>query len=48
MVIGEDNIGSHADKGPSSTSSEDVPSRVDAVGVITWLRPIVESRAYAF
>ena len=44
MAKGEDNIGSHTDEGPSSTSSEDVPSRVDATGVITWLKLVGESR----
>ena len=37
MVRGEDNVGGHGDEGLSSTSSEDVPLRVEAIGVITWL-----------
>ena len=43
MAKGEDNVGSHEGEGPSSTSFEDVPLRVDTFGVITWLRPIGES-----
>ena len=48
MVGGEDNPGSYADKEISSSSFEDVPSRVDAAGVITCLRPIKESQADIF
>ena len=43
MAREEDNIGSHIDEGLSSTSFEDVPLRVDTVGVITWLRLVGES-----
>ena len=46
MARGEDNVGSCVDEGPSSTSSEDFPSRVDGIGVIMLLRPIGESRSY--
>ena len=48
MAREEDNVGSCVDEGSSSTSYEDVLPRVDVVGVITWLRHIEESRAYAF
>ena len=41
-------VGGHGDKGPSSTSSEGIPSRVDTTRVITWLRPVGEHRANAF
>ena len=44
MARGEDNVGSRVDEGPSSTSSGDFPSRVDAIGVIMVLRPVGESR----
>ena len=36
------------DEDVPSSSSEDVPSRADAAGVITWLKPVGESQAYAF
>ena len=43
MVRGEDSIGSRKGKGdPPLTSSEDIPSRVNSVGVITWLKPVRE------
>ena len=48
MAREEDNVESCVDKSSSSTSSEDVPSHVDANGVITCLRPIREARAYVF
>ena len=48
MARGEDNVESGMDESSSSTSFEDVPSRVDADGVITWLRPVGEARADAF
>ena len=48
MAKGEDNVGSRVDEGPSSSSSEDVPSRVDATRVITWLRPIGEPQENVF
>ena len=48
MARGEDNVGSCVNEGPFSTSSEDVPSRVYATRVITWLRPDKESQANAF
>ena len=48
MARGEDNIGSHEGDGLPSTSSEDVPSRVDSVRVIMWLKPIREPWAGAF
>ena len=43
MEIGEGDLGSDMD--------EDLPSsslRVDTAGVITWLRPVEESRADSF
>ena len=48
MVKEKDNVESCVDESSSSTLSEDVPSHVDANGVITWLRPIREARADAF
>ena len=48
MARGEHNIGSYVDENLPSSSFEDVPSHVDVVEVITWLRPVRESRAYAF
>ena len=48
MARGEYNIRSHVDEGSSSTSYEDVPSRVDAARVIIWLKTIRKSWAYAF
>ena len=48
MSRGKDNVGSHVDKDPPSTSTEEVLLRADATGVITWLRPVWESRADAF
>ena len=48
MTRGEDNVGSHMDEGSSSTSYEDVSLCVDAIGVITCLRPVGESRVDAF
>ena len=48
MARREDNIGSHRDEGPSSTSSQDVPSCVNAAGIITWLILVGESRADTF
>ena len=42
MAKGEYNIGSREGEDPPSTSSEDVPSRVDSTKVIMWLRPIKE------
>ena len=45
MAKGEDSVGSREGEGPPSTSFEDVPSRVDAIGVITWLKPVGEPRA---
>ena len=43
MARGEYSIGSRMDEGPFSTSSEDVPSRVEVSRDITWLRPVGES-----
>ena len=48
MVRGEDNVGGRRDKGPSSTSSKDVPSLVDTTRVIMWLRPVREPQVDAF
>ena len=48
MARGEDNVESCVDESSSSTSSEDVPSRVDANGVITWLKLVREASANAF
>ena len=48
MARGEDNIESCMDESSSSTSSEDIPSRVDANGVIMWLRPVGEVRVGSF
>ena len=48
MAREEDNVGTRVDKGPSSTSYEDVPSRVDATGVITWLRLVGKPRVDVF
>ena len=48
MARGEDTIESCVDEISSSTSSEDVPSHVDANGVITWFKPIEEARENAF
>ena len=45
MVREENNVGSCMDEGLSSSSYEDVPSRVDAIGVITWLRLVGEPQA---
>ena len=42
MVGEEDNPSSYADEEISSYSFEDVPSRVDDVGVITSLKPVGE------
>ena len=43
MAKGEDDLGSHVDEDLLSSSS-----RVDAAKVITWLRPVRESRGDAF
>ena len=43
MVGGEVDPGSYADEEISSSSFEDAPSRVDIVGVITWLRLVGEA-----
>ena len=48
MARGEDNVGGHVDEGMSSTSSEDIHSRVDATRVITWLKLVRKSWTYAF
>ena len=48
MARGEDNVGSSVDEGPSSTSYEDLPLRVDATGVITWPIPVGEPRTDKF
>ena len=48
MARGEDNVESYMGKSSSSTSSKDVPSRVDLNGVITWLMPFGEARAITF
>ena len=51
MAYRGDNVGSCGDEESSSSSSGsfgDVLSRTDANGVLTWLRPIGESRADAF
>ena len=48
MARGEDDLGSHMEEDLPSSSSEDVPSCADAVGVITWLRPVGELWVDAF
>ena len=48
MAREEDIVESCVGEISSSTSFEDVPSRVNANGVITWLRPVGEARTYAF
>ena len=48
MAKGENNVESHVDEDFPSTSIEEVLSRADATGVITWLTPVEESGAYAF
>ena len=48
MTKEEDNVESCVDESSSSTSYEDVPSLVDANGVITWLRPVGEARENTF
>ena len=48
MARGEDIVESSVGEISSSTLFEDVPSRVNANGVITWLRPVEEARTYAF
>ena len=45
MARGEGNIESCLDE---SSSSEDVPSRVEGNGVITWLKPVRETRVDSF
>ena len=48
MASRGDNVGSRVDEEPPSTLYREVLSRVDATGVITWLRPVREFRADAF
>ena len=48
MIGGEVDPGSYAGEEISSSSFGDVPSRVDAIGVITWLRLIGEAQADVF
>ena len=48
MARREDTIESCVDEISSSTSSEDVPSLVDANGVITWFKLVGEARENAF
>ena len=48
MAKGEDSVGTREGEGSPSTSSEDVPSRVDSIRVITWLKSIGEPRAEPF
>ena len=48
MVEGEDDLGRYVDKEISSSTLKDVPSRVNVVEVITWLRPVKEPQAYSF
>ena len=48
MARGEGIVESSGGEISSSTPFEDVPSRVNANGVITWLRPVGEARTYAF
>ena len=51
MARRRDNIGSFGDEESSSSSarvSGEVLSRVNANGVLKWLRPVKESRANAF
>ena len=48
MARGEDIVESSGGEISFSTPFEDVPSRVNANGVIMWLRPIGEARTYAF
>ena len=45
MARGEDNVGSRVDEGLSLTSYENLSSHVDTAGVITWFRPVEESKA---
>ena len=48
MAGGEVNSGCYADEEISSSYFEDIPSRSDAIGVITWLKPIEEDRVDSF
>ena len=45
---GEVDLGCSGDDETFSSCFEDVPSRVDGNGVITWLRPVGEARVDAF
>ena len=48
MTRGEDIVESCVDEISSSTFSEDVPSCVDANGVIRWLKPVREDKQKHF
>ena len=48
MARGEYSVESLEGEGPPSISFEDIPLRVDSIGVITWLKPVREPRANAF
>ena len=48
MARWEDNVVSRVEEDPASTLPEEVLSRADAIGVITWLKSVGESRADAF
>ena len=48
MVEGEVDPRSYVDEEISSSSFKDIPSSVDAIGVITWLRLVGEARADVF
>ena len=48
MPRGEENVGSHVDEDPPFTSTKEVFSHADTTKVITWLKLVGKSRAYAF
>ena len=48
MVEGKVDLGSYVNEEISSSSFEDIPSRVDSAGVIKWLRSVGEARANSF
>ena len=48
MAKGKDNVGRRVDEDLTSTSFEEVLSCEDATRVITWLRPVGDSRADSF
>ena len=47
MATGEGNVGRHVDEDLPSTFEEAL-SCADAIGVITWLKPVKESRVDVF